>query len=395
LPRPSFSRPRVLIDVSHIAAADARSGIQRVVRESVGALVCTDRAGVDPIAVELVNGKLRVAAAWLDRHGLRMAIERRTGVAETIAPRPGDVLLMLDSSWARWPEFAEVFAECDRAGVPVITAVYDLLPILCPEDFLPPGPSWFEAWFRGAAERSDGLVCISRSVAAEVDEYLDRHGPWARRPPVTHWRLGAGFAASALSGEPSARVRSALAAPGLLMVGTIEPRKRHALALGALERLWADGDAPPLVVAGRAGWLVDDLVARLRSHPEAGRRLHWIEDPDDEELLALYSRSAGLLFLSRGEGFGLPLVEAAAHGLPILCSRLAVFAEVAGAHAAYLDAEDPEGIAREISTWWRARAHGNVPDSRRIPRLSWEESAEELLSVVLDPTWRRRRHGNP
>jgi glycosyltransferase involved in cell wall biosynthesis len=154
-----------------------------------------------------------------------------------------------------------------------------------------------------------------------------------------------------------------------------------------MERLGARGEGLGLVVAGKEGWMVDALMRRLRTHPELGRRLHLLEGPDDEEVSALYDRAAALLFLSRGEGFGLPLVEAAHHGTAIVCSELAVFREIAGDVATYADASDAQALADTILRWQRARDEGRIPETRAMPRLSWEASAEALLSVLLEERW--------
>jgi glycosyltransferase involved in cell wall biosynthesis len=101
----------------------------------------------------------------------------------------------------------------------------------------------------------------------------------------------------------------------------------------------------------------------------------------------LYQGAAGLLFLSKGEGFGLPLVEAASYGVPIVCSDIPAFREVAGPFATYVRLEDPASLALEIENWLRRRAAGQLPDTKAMPRLTWRESAEKLLEVVVDGRW--------
>ena len=93
-----------------------------------------------------------------------------------------------------------------------------------------------------------------------------------------------------------------------------------------------------------------------------------------------------LLFLSKGEGFGLPLVEAANHGIPILCSDLPVFKEIAGEYATYLAIENKEALVEQIKNWWKNHNEGKLPDTGYMPRLSWKQSAETLLDLMLKPT---------
>ena len=133
------------------------------------------------------------------------------------------------------------------------------------------------------------------------------------------------------------------------MVGTVEPRKGHAQTLAAFERLWADGVDVGLAIVGGEGWHTESLMGRLRTHSERGRRLIWLARASDEMLLRLYDSAVALIAASEGEGFGLPLVEAAQHGLPIIARDLPVFMEVAGEHAFYFSGMAPETSRRASS----------------------------------------------
>ena len=135
--------------------------------------------------------------------------------------------------------------------------------------------------------------------------------------------------------------------------------------------------------------MVDKLMARLRTHPELGKRLFLYEAASDLEITHLYAHAAGLLFLSKGEGFGLPLVEAAHHGIAIICSDLPVFREIAGDYATYISATNPQETATEILDWWHHLQEGRLPDTVGMPRLTWEQSADALLNVIIDNNWLR------
>jgi glycosyltransferase involved in cell wall biosynthesis len=124
----------------------------------------------------------------------------------------------------------------------------------------------------------------------------------------------------------------------------------------------------------------------LRDHAESGRRLFVIEDPDDDELAALYRGCAGMLLASRGEGFGLPLIEAAQFGAPVIASDIPVFREIAGSHASYVDIGSVDALADALEAWL-ATPRGALPDSSRMPRLTWEQSASRLLEILLDERW--------
>src|SRR3546814_2021872 len=104
-------------------------------------------------------------------------------------------------------------------------------------------------------------------------------------------------------------------------------------ALEAFEALWLEGrgpTSPQLLIVGQAGWKTDALQQRLITHPLRDKHVRWLNDASDEYLEYLYASCAGLLVASRGEGFGLPLIEAAAHNKPVLARDLPVFREEIG-----------------------------------------------------------------
>jgi glycosyltransferase involved in cell wall biosynthesis len=168
----------------------------------------------------------------------------------------------------------------------------------------------------------------------------------------------------------------------VLMVGTIEPRKCHAQVLDAFEQLWSAGVDAMLVICGRPGWMMETLIERLRTHPANGKRLLWIEDASDEYLDAIYGAATVMLLASRGEGFGLPLVEAAQRGLPVIARDLPVFREVAGEHAHYFSDDSAEGLAASLRTWLDLHARGEHPRSGGMRWLTWAQSAARLRRIL-------------
>lgn len=386
-PSVSFARRQLFIDVSHIAQFDFRTGIQRVVKEIVQALYLSDRTGFEPVAVELVEGKLRPATTWLHTRGLLLPHELVSS-EETLTFRPGDVLLMLDSSWLRYREFFPTFEYARKRHVSIYTVVYDLLlPTLSPEHFPPGGREMFKNWLQDAIVESDGLVCISRSVADEVVSWMatSQIDKW---PKVGYWHLGCDLQkGSRCEQKPSPEIEALVSKSYLLMVGTIEPRKSHALALAAIEQLWDRNRELCLCIVGKEGWMTSDLMTRLRSHPLRGDKLFLFEELGDSDLSFLYTHSAGLIFLSKGEGFGLPLVEAANYGTPIICSDIPVFHEIAGNYATYVSDNDAVTLAQELEAWWQKRQMGQLPNTQEMPRLTWKQSSVMLLQVILDNHW--------
>ena len=180
------------------------------------------------------------------------------------------------------------------------------------------------------------------------------------------------------------------------MVGTIEPRKGHLQVLDAFDQLWSQGLDINLIIAGAEGWrdlrqamrrTIPQIVAWLRSHPERGRRLFWIDGPSDEYLEKIYAASSCLIAASAGEGFGLPLIEAARHKLPIIARDIPVFREVAGGHAFYFTGEKPDALAQAVKEWLALYDQGKHPKSNAMPWMTWAQSAERLQEILLRGDW--------
>jgi glycosyltransferase involved in cell wall biosynthesis len=168
-----------------------------------------------------------------------------------------------------------------------------------------------------------------------------------------------------------------------LVVGTIEPRKGQVQILDAFEQLWAAGVDVTLVLVGKKGWGMKNFADKLLSHSQLGNRLQWIEEISDEYLEKIYVSCSCLIAASEAEGFGLPLIEAAQHKLPIIARDIPVFREVAGDHAFYFNGREPQVLAEAVRQWLELDSQGKVPRSDNMPRLTWKQSAEQLVKVVL------------
>ena len=133
--------------------------------------------------------------------------------------------------------------------------------------------------------------------------------------------------------------------PGfILAVGTVEPRKNYPRLLAAYRQLRGGMLAPPLVIAGRPGWAYGDTLEKIRGEPG----VRYLGHVDEATLSALYDSAAVLAFPSLYEGFGLPLLEAMAHGLPAVVSTAGALPELAGDAAVLVDPEDVSSIEAGI-----------------------------------------------
>ncbi|MET0240244.1 MAG: glycosyltransferase [Sphingobium sp.] len=383
-PRPRLRR--ILVDVSTLAFVDARTGIQRVVKSILKQWLMHPPTGfiVEPVYAELDKTGYRYARKFTTRF-----LETWEGWLEddAVEPYPGDIFIGLDLHLVVVPQQAAVLQEWRQRGVKVRFVVYDLLPVMLPEFFLPEARKSYHNWFKTVVQ-FDGLICISRSVADECYNFLGYVGPKRERSLAIDWfHLGGNTEESikslGLPHDSNTILQKLRGARSFLMVGTIEPRKGHQHILAAFETLWNHGDVVNLVLVGKLGWMMDDFAATLLNHPEFNTRLFWLESVTDEYLEMVYSACHCLIAASEGEGFGLPLVEAAHNGMPVLARDIPVFREVGGAAAAYFpDTNDATVIADAIR-----RVPLNRPaitERQNTGWISWAQSAETLLVRVLE-----------
>ena len=384
---------RWFVDITNLAARDAGTGIQRVVRHMLDELIHSPPAGcrIEPVSLG-DDGVFRYARSYCAR---RYFSEEKLPDDGPVEFTSGDVYLGLDLVAHLVPAFINRFRQLSSQGVKQYFVVYDLLPLLRPDCFEPHLLPLFRAWYEAIAEVSDGVLCISKAVADEFEQWLHQARPERQSPLQIGWfHLGADLDGSPMAGPASSSPNNELAAlsgcVNILMVGTIEPRKGHAQALAAFDQLWQQGTDVNLVLVGRPGWLVEKLVAKIANHPERGRRLFWFDKADDVLLLETYRQASALLMPSEGEGYGLPLIEAARHGVPLIARDLPVFREVAGVHAHYFSGYDADSLATAIQSWLELHERDEHPKADGVTWASWAESTRQLVQVIAEGQWIHR-----
>ncbi|OMG65219.1 hypothetical protein AUR61_009540 [Stutzerimonas balearica] len=380
------ARPRRLfVDISELYCRDARTGIQRVVRSVLSELLAAPPAGYEICPVFASKGQ-----PW--RHTARFVPDNASaqGITEgeEIVVRAGDIFLGLDLGAHLFPEAETWLRSFRRAGARVFFIVYDIIPLRYPQFTVEAIHAAFADWMGSLARQADGLLCISAAVAEDVRQWLGENNAPLPHPDIRYFHLGADIEHSLpSSGRPDdaeAILATLTGAPVFLSVGTIEPRKGQEQILDAFENLWHDGSDARLVLVGKEGWMMEQFAARLHQHPELGNRLLWLEAVSDEFLEEIYTRADCLIAGSQTEGFGLPLIEAAQHGLPIIARDIPVFREIAGPHAFYFSGKRPTDLAKALRRWLKLRAEGKVPASSEMGWLTWKQSTAALKKILLE-----------
>jgi len=248
-----------------------------------------------------------------------------------------------------------------------VCLIHDLIPIEFPEYALPGQNDKHRRRIESAAALADAVIVNSTVTRDGFMPYLVRAG---RTPPVLVAPLGIDPPAAMPTVSPSVKP------PYFVCVGTIEARKNHLLLLNLWRQLAMElGEAAPrLVLIGQRGWEAENAIDMLERSPALRGLVFERSDVPDIEAARFVQGAQALLLPSFAEGFGFPLVEALALGVPVLCSDLAALRENGGDVPEYFDPLD--GMA-----WRRAITDYALPAStRRAAQL-------DRLSRWTPPSW--------
>jgi glycosyltransferase involved in cell wall biosynthesis len=312
---------------------------------------------------------------------LPLELPRRPNVSLTRRPVPARAL------WAMWERAAfppvEWLVKCDvfhatnficppSRRVPTVVTVHDIGFVRHPGP-VPAAVRRMAHLLPTVLRRASVVVAVSRftrdELAAWLPEVADRI---CVIPNGSHRRAAAPSAAGLPPGPPYA-----------LMVGTLEPRKNVALALDALRILRDQDRELRLVLAGSPSPLLD-LAAELRGRGVGPLEVVATGYVDDGRMAALMAGARLLVFPSRYEGFGMPVVEALESGLPVVAARAGATPEIAGDAAVLVDPADPEGFADamwRVATDESLRATLVAAGRRRATEFSWDRAAAASLRV--------------
>lgn len=365
---------QLLLDVSVIVQNDAGTGIQRVVREIWSGLERNISQTPDFILMPIYATR-KNKYRYLGVGGVPSEFDC------TVEANRGDVFFGLDwSANIVTSNHMDLF-NWKMQGVVLNFVLYDMLPFLNKEWFTPQTRKKFIKWLELISKYADNIFCISDVVKNDFQAWIyEKMDTSAGKPQLHNVPLGVNLSLSnkATVANSPAHLKEVLANEYVLMVGTLEPRKSHQEVLDAFDVLWGKGSGMSLVFVGRPGWHTEDLQNRINNHPCNMKKLFWFNNADDFLLHTLYKHSTGVVVASKGEGFGLPLIEALSYNKKVLARNLPVFKEIAGASINYFDNHNPLLLSNAIEIW--LQSSGSEGASKKIS--SWDSVSLVWLDAV-------------
>lgn len=265
-----------------------------------------------------------------------------------------------------------------RLDARFLCMVHDLIPLEYPEYARPGGAALHRRRIETVAEYADAVIVNSAATGQSLQPWLARTG---RAVPVHVALLGTTDMAVPASVRPNGEH------PYLVCLGTIEGRKNHLLLL----HIWRQFAAtlprdriPRLVVIGKRGWENEQVLDLLDRSPTLRGLVEEMPGCPDSQLAALIVGASGLLMPSFAEGFGMPIAEALAVGVPVLCSDLPAHREVGGSTADYLDPLDGPGWSARILDYADQGEHWRAQIARigTWKRPTWPEHFQVVQQAI-------------
>ncbi len=263
--------------------------------------------------------------------------------------------------------------------IPKVMAIMDVSYLKYPELFRPQDLYKLVHWTAYSVRRAAKIITISEfSKRAIIEAY---HVP-EPNVVVAYPALPDSVSRDAMHAK---RTDSSPSLPKryILSVGTLQPRKNFVRLIEAVSGL-KDKDIS-LVIVGKKGWLYDDILASPQTFGIKDR-VHFLDYVPDNTLPGLYKGAACFALPSLYEGFGLPVLEAMSHGVPVVVSSTSSLPEIAGDAGIYVDPENVSSITNGLSE--ALSETGKIRQSRvelgksRVKEFTWDKAAEKVMAVL-------------
>jgi len=269
-----------------------------------------------------------------------------------------------------------------RFDGPIVITVHDLSHVRYPETHPAIRVKAMNKFLPQAMETASNIIVDSGFVK---DEVVNHFGVDPHKVHVIYLGVGENYAPRSAEELGSVLARFDLSAKSYIFaVGTLEPRKNLIQVIDAYVGLpEAIRKSTPLVIAGMKGWLSGQIEARIRKHEERGE-VRWLGYVPAETLPLLYSGASMLVYPSLYEGFGLPVLEAMASGIPVITSNRASLPEVAGDVGLAVEPADVEGLRAYMRSLIEDKDEAARRGSLGIARarlFTWQACAQQTLAV--------------
>lgn len=240
----------------------------------------------------------------------------------------------VDSAWNIVYKRDKLYKKLKENTFYIFTFLHDLIPILCKDIVHDQTAKNFPIFLQAVYDYSDLVLCNSYSTNHDFLQ-LKNSFSCKRNIPTRFLGLGNDFSTPKKT-EIKNEIKILLETKYILFVGTIEPRKNQKEVLEAFESLCDKHQDTNLIFIGKKGWMVNDLITKITTHPLFNKRIFWLLDIDDSVLIEFYKNAFLVTYLSKYEGYGLPIAESLRYSNITITSKNSSMYEVGRDYADYV-----------------------------------------------------------
>lgn len=293
--------------------------------------------------------------------------------------RDGDTVVLLGAGWNDDTVLTELIKLKNTVKVQLVQHINDILPIYQPQLFADNLPDIFEPYITKALLNADVITVISKATQRDIEVYCQEKSISVPRIEVI--RLGDNLQLDIQSRMPKDLNQSRF----ILAVGTFEVRKNYILLYQAIKLAQVEGrELPTFVIAGRKGWLTEDVRHMIGMDPYAKNRIVWLPDVSDVELKWLYENCLFTVFPSIAEGWGLPIVESLQNGKFCLSSGTSSMLEIGDGLVDYFLPYDARECLAKIEYYLYEQRYEEM--NRRVATeyklFTWDDSYRMLKIAI-------------
>lgn len=347
---------KIYIDVSNILSIKFLTGIQRVVIEVVTRLLKNSSLNIVLFSWPSTNEKLSIISNkdFLNNFDGKSKSKKTISIINEIDISDicsGDVFFDIDAVWNPSNHTsAQVYSQLKGNNVKIVTYVYDLIPLKYPMYAHSTTLFNFMKYAVSVFTYADKVIVSTQAVLDDIAGFCKKLNIPKIAGSVS-W-LGSDFSAKNVDEKNVSEIAKTIVNKGkyILMVGTIEPRKNHKLVLDAYEKKLKNLGIN-VVFAGKIGWNVDELIERIKNHPDNEKNIFHLQGQNDATINFLYENAYLVAFPTYDEGFGLPMVEAFQRKSVIIASDVPVIREVGKDYCDYFNPDSVDEFCALVENY--------------------------------------------
>jgi glycosyltransferase involved in cell wall biosynthesis len=379
-------------EIDFFATMDDRSGGIRYRHQTTG---INDNKTVE-VQRSIVKYTKKIAKKIIQKTGMiehryikklqAHAAHQAASVYRQVTFAKGDVVFIPWGEW--WDEnfIAMLEREHKDASIQIIPLIHDVLPFTQTPHFSGHSTDSLREYCRRIMPISQLILTVSRSTRDDLAGWMKRQK--LTIPRIEVFRLGEDFSfATAIEPDDPLLLKNNIKGNDyILCVGTVEAKKNHTLLYYVYKLAYTRGIIlPKLIIVGREGWKTENIRDFIQEDPETKDDILMLHSVSDEQLSWLYDHALISVFPSFAEGWGMPIAESIARGVPCVCSDTTSMVEIAEEYVRHFNPASTDECLAAIQKTLQPRELASMKKKcRKYRQTTWDESFLRVRSLIKE-----------